>query len=205
MKLLDDGYFRTAGEIDPRVPNEFGVYAIRLRGGASLPEPFLSVRDGRNTRLIYIGQAEKQTLQQRLLRNELRARGNGTFFRSIGAVLGYRPPFASLAGRARMQNYRFAPTDRSTIVDWIDTNLEVSWAVVPQPEVHESEVTLMREHAPLLNLQHNPRALPELALLRAECRPWAQDYPLPRCDCYVGDRFLSGAAINGPTSAAASE
>lgn len=97
MKLLDDGSFRTAGEVDPLVPNEFGVYAIRLRGGATFPEPFLSIRNGHDMRLIYIGQAEKQTLQKRLLGNELRARGNGTFFRSIGAVLGYRPPFGSRA------------------------------------------------------------------------------------------------------------
>lgn len=170
MKLLDDGSFRSAGEVGPLVPNEFGVYAIRLRAGATLAEPFFSVRDGRDTRLIYIGQAEKQTLRKRLLGNELRARGNGTFFRSIGAVLGYRPPFGSLAGRARMQNYRFAATDRNAIVNWIDMNLEVSWAVLPQSEVHEAEVALIREHTPLLNLQHNPRALPELALLRAECR-----------------------------------
>ncbi|MGR6742073.1 GIY-YIG nuclease family protein [Microbacterium arborescens] len=168
MKLLDDGSFRSAGEVGPLVPNEFGVYAIRLRGGATLAEPFFSVRDGRD--LIYIGQAEKQTLRKRLLGNELRARGNGTFFRSIGAVLGYRPPFGSLAGRARMQNYRFAPTDRNAIVNWIDANLEVSWAVLPQSEVQEAEVALIRENTPLLNLQHNPRARSELALLRANCR-----------------------------------
>ncbi len=33
MNLLDDGSFRSAGEIDPIVPDEFGVYSIRNRSG----------------------------------------------------------------------------------------------------------------------------------------------------------------------------
>ncbi|CAI7652381.1 unnamed protein product [Penicillium discolor] len=156
--------------IDGIVLDEFGVYAIRLRSGAAIPEPFQSHLNDRATRVIYVGRAEKQTLLYRLLGNELRARGNGTFIRSIGAVLGYRPPFGSLAGRTRVQNYRFAPTDRIAIVDWIDANLDVSWSVLPQSKVHEVEVVLIREHTPLLNLQDNPRALPELSTLRAECR-----------------------------------
>ncbi len=161
------------------VPDEFGVYAIRLRGGATLPEPFQPLLDGRDTHLIYIGQAEKQTLHKRLLGNELRARGNGTFIRSIGAVLGYRPPFGSLAGRARIQNYRFAFAERAAIVEWVNANLEVSWAVLPQLEVHGVEVALIREHTPLLNLQDNPRALPELKALRAECRSIASGASTP--------------------------
>lgn len=170
MNLLDDRSFRPAREIDASVPNEFGVYAIRPRIGADLPELFQTLLDERDTRLIYVGQAERQTLLKRLLGNELRARGNGTFIRSTGAVLGYRPPFGSLAGRSRIQNYRFAPADRIAIVEWINVNLEVSWAVLPQAEVHRAEVTLIREHTPLLNLQDNPRALPELAAVRSECR-----------------------------------
>lgn len=170
MNLLQDGSFLSAGEIDAIVPAEFGVYAIRLRSGATLPEPFRSLLEGRATRLIYIGQAEKQTLLRRLLGNELRARGNGTFVRSIGAVLGFRPPYGSMAGRVRVQNYRFAPTDRAAIVEWINANLEVSWTTHPQLEVHDVEVTQIREQTPLLNLQDNPRALPELKALRAECR-----------------------------------
>jgi hypothetical protein len=176
---LLDGSYRSAGEIDAIVPNEFGVYAIRLRIGADLPEPFQTHLDARDTRLIYIGQAEKQTLLKRLLGNELRARGNGTFIRSTGAVLGYRPPFRSLAGRARDQNYHFASADRVAIVEWINSNLEVSWAVLPQHEVHGVEVALIRRHTPLLNLQDNPRALPELALLRAECRAIAAGLSTP--------------------------
>lgn len=177
--MLEKCAFLSAREIDATVPDDFGVYAIRLRTGAELPEPFQSLLDQRDTRLIYIGQAEKQTLLKRLRANELRARGNGTFIRSIGAVLGFRPPFGSLAGRARVQNYRFAPADRIAIVEWINASLEVSWAVLPQAEVHGAEVALIREHKPLLNLQDNPRALPELSALRAECRTIAAGLSTP--------------------------
>lgn len=179
MDLLAEHSFNSAGTIDAAVPNEFGVYAIRLRVGSTLPEPFESLLAPRDTRLIYIGQAEKQTLLKRLLGNELRARGNGTFIRSIGAVLGYRPPFGSLAGRARVQNYRFSSADRIAIVEWINASLEVSWAVLPQDEVHGTEVALIRKHTPLLNLQDNPRALPELSALRAECRAIAAGLSTP--------------------------
>lgn len=117
MDLLAEHSFNSAGIIDIAVPDDFGVYAIRLATIAELPQPFQSLLDQRDTRLVYIGQAEKQTLLKRLLGNELRARGNGTFIRSIGAVLGYRPPFGSLAGRTRVQNYRFSPVDRIAIVD----------------------------------------------------------------------------------------
>lgn len=110
--LLDDASFRSAGEIDIAVPDKFGVYAIRLADGAELPEPFQRLLGEGGSRLVYIGQVEKQTLRKRLLGNELRARGNGTFFRSFGAVLGYHPPPGSLAGRKRTQNFRFSPGDR---------------------------------------------------------------------------------------------
>lgn len=173
MGLIEERAFYSAREIDSTIPNCFGVYAIRLRDESTLPEPFESLLALRSTRLIYIGQAEKQTLLERLLGNELRARGNGTFIRSIGAVLGYRPPFGSLAGRARVQNYRFAPADRIAIVEWINANLEVTWMVLPQAEVHGIEVALIRERTPLLNLQDNPGALFELAAVRAECRALA--------------------------------
>lgn len=65
------------------------------------------------------------------------------------------------------------------VVDWIDSSLDVSWSVLPQSEVHGVEVALIREHAPLLNLQDNPRALPELSSLRAECRAIAAGFSTP--------------------------
>lgn len=168
--LLSDPSFRLAGEIDSEVPDDFGVYAIRLATGANPPEQFQTHLDARKTRVIYIGQAERQTLLKRLLGNELPARANGTFFRSIGAVLGYRPLPGSLAGRKRTQNYRFTPEDRNATVDWIDATLEISWVVLPQAAVHSTEIGLIRKYTPLLNLAGNPVPLSELSKLRELCR-----------------------------------
>lgn len=168
--ILDDSGFRSAGEIDGLVPREYGLYALRLATDAALPEPFDGVLNSRTSRLVYIGEARTQTLHRRLLGNELRARGNGTFFRSLGAVLGYLPPAGSLAGRSRQQNYCFAPDDRDAIIGWINLHLEVSWIVLPQADVHDAEVGLIRKHAPLLNLKDNQLALAELRALRERCR-----------------------------------
>jgi hypothetical protein len=168
--LLDPNSFCSAGEIDSHVPAEYGLYAIRLRVGAELPEPFGAIRRQRDTHLVYLGEAQRQTLRARLLGNELRAKGNGTFFRSLGAVLGFRPPAGSLAGRARQQNYRFAPSDRDQIVEWINEHLEVSWVVLRQNEVHAVEVQLIGEQTPLLNLKDNPLKLKSLSRMRDECR-----------------------------------
>lgn len=166
--LLADASFRRAADIDGDVPDRFGLYAIRVRKVETLPEPFRSIAQARDSRLIYLGEATGQTLRRRFLGNELRGHGHGTFFRSIGAVLGYRPPVGSLVGKANPRNYRFSPADTALIVDWINAHLEVSWTAFADG-IHASEVTLIRKHTPLLNLRDNPRALPELSTLRAEC------------------------------------
>ncbi|WP_157535917.1 GIY-YIG nuclease family protein [Microbacterium sp. Root166] len=171
--LLEPTHFRSAKEVDADVPDQFGLYAIRARSLVVIPEPYRSVAEERESTLIYIGEATGQTLRKRFLRNELRGRGHGTFFRSIGAVLGYRPVAGSLVGKANQRNYRFSPTDTVAIVNWINDNLEVSWVAFDEG-VHDVEVALIRRHGPLLNLRDNPRALRELSALRAQCCAIAQ-------------------------------
>lgn len=118
--LLDDDSFRSASDIDQLVPDNYGLYAIRLRTGATLPDPFGAVAKERGPRLIYLGEAQKQTLLARLVGNELRAKGNGTFFRSLGAVLGYRPvPGRRGDGAVRTRN-REAGVRRSIASRWGD-------------------------------------------------------------------------------------
>ena len=165
-QLLEENSFRPAGIIDQLVSEDFGLYAIRLREGATLPNPFGAVAIECGTRLLYLGQALDQTLPVRFLGNELRGKGNGTFLRSLGAVLGLRPAPGSLANNARKQNYRFSPPNREAIMGWINEHLEVSWVTLPRVDVHGAEVELIREHTPVLNLKDNPLKLPELALLR---------------------------------------
>lgn len=166
--LLADDQFRDAANIEGEVTDRFGLYAIRVRRIEALPKPFRSIAHERDSRLIYLGEATGKTLRRRFLRNELRGQGHGTFFRSLGAVLGYRPPVGSLVGEENPRNYRFSPADTARIVDWINAHIEVSWTPFSDG-IHESEVTLIRKHTPLLNLRDNPLALPELSALRAEC------------------------------------
>lgn len=174
--LLDPARFRSARDIDDEVPDRFGLYAIRVRSIDRLPAPYRTIAQKRGSDLIYLGEATGQTLRARFLRNEIRARGHGTFFRSIGAVLGYRPPVGSLLGKGNQRNLRFSPADIAAVVEWINENLVVSW-VAFDDGVQMAEVTLIRSHTPLLNLRDNPEALPELSKLRALCVEIATSTP----------------------------
>lgn len=163
--LLEPTAFRPAGTVDLEVPNRPGLHAIRVRDRSALPEPFKSRSEERGHDLIYVGIAT-QSLSRRFLGQELRARGHGTFFRSIGALLGYRPLAGSLIGKNNTRNYKFAPADNRAIIDWIDANLLVNWVKFSGAHALE-ESALIRKHLPLLNLQ--AATLPELAAVRAEC------------------------------------
>ena len=166
--LVNDASFRPAESIDADVPSSPGIYAIRVRIGSTLPEPFESLLGERLSRLIYIGKAT--SLESRMLRNELRGRGHGTFFRSIGAVLEFRPRAGSLSNKVNKYNFSFEKPDRDTIAQWINANLEVSWRTLPMSDVPTTETALILEHTPLLNLDGNPLALTELDDLRVRCR-----------------------------------
>lgn len=159
--------FRPAGTIDGEVPDAPGLYVIRIRDRSTLPEPFASLSEARGHDLLYVGIASG-SLRRRFLGQELRARGHGTFFRSIGAVLGYRPVRGSLVGRRNTRNYRFTPSDNEAIIAWINANLLVNWVEFAGAHAVE-ESALVRKHLPLLNLQGNPARLFELSALRAEC------------------------------------
>lgn len=165
--LLSPPAFRPAGTIDLMVPNRPGLYAIRVRDTIALPAPFKGHAARRGHDLLYIGIA-RQSLSIRFLSQELRARDHGTFFRSIGAILGYRPLAGSLIGKGNIRNYKFAPEDSRAIINWINSNLLANWVEFSGAHAVE-ESALIRKHLPLLNLQGNPAALPELFSLRAEC------------------------------------
>lgn len=169
-RLLARDAFRSAADVDgDEVPDSFGLYAIRIRDVSDLPSPYREAAVARGTDLLYLGEATRRTLRHRFLRNELRGKGHGTFFRSIGAVLGYRPPAGSLIGKANTRNYRFCPADIGSIVDWINCHLDVSWVALDVDDIHQMEVEFIRAHRPLLNLRDNPAALPELSELRRLC------------------------------------
>lgn len=165
--LMDKKRFVSAGTIDSVLPVPAGLYCIRLASGSELPRPFDSLLRERGHNIIYMGIAS-QSLRRRFLGQELRARGHGTFFRSIGAVLGYRPAPGSLRNKANKRNFTFLPDDEQKIITWINHHLLVNW-VVYNGNFEEIETAIIRKYRPLLNISKNPAALKELTELRTEC------------------------------------
>lgn len=165
--LMNVTNFKSAGIIDNLVPDEPGLYCIRIKDIDKLPKPFDSIQKDRNHNIIYIGIAS-QSLSRRFLNQELRANGHGTFFRSIGAILGYRPLKGSLLTKANKRNYTFVPNDERRIIEWINDNLIINW-VTFSGDFERIETGIIQRHLPLLNLAKNPLALRQLSELRAEC------------------------------------
>ena len=165
--LMNEANFKSINEIDGLVPDASGLYCIRITDVNRLPSPFNSILKERNHNIIYIGIAS-QSLSKRFLNQELRAKGHGTFFRSIGAVLGYLPPKGSLVEKKNKRNYKFSPKDEEKIIDWMNTNLVVNWVEI-NSNLDNIETFLINKYEPLLNLAKNPVALEILSELRKEC------------------------------------
>lgn len=103
-----------------------------------------------------------------------------TFFRSLGAVLGYRPPAGSLAGAKHQRNYRFSPQDTAAIIAWIDAHLRVRWLTLPKVAAEPYGPQLIAQLRPPLNLKGNPDGLPALRAARKECQGIAAGSLPPR-------------------------
>lgn len=150
--------------IASKLPSVPGKYAFFVDDLASLPELFRSDALSRPVhRLLYLGKADV-SLARRVYEEECQHRRPGTFFRSVGAMLGYRSP---TGGR----NYEFAPADKAAVIAWISKHLRAAWSSDPAVGSHRTtEQALIRQFMPLLNLQGNPRKLAELQRLRGLCR-----------------------------------
>jgi hypothetical protein len=159
--------FQSPSQIAAIVPSQPGIYCIRIRSIDQLPNSFKTHLKQRGHDILYIGIAS-QSLRKRFFEQELNAKGHGTFFRSLGAILGYLPPKGSLLSKKNKRNYKFSASDESKIIAWIKANLLVNWVVISGD--HENvESELILKHKPLLNLAKNPHALSELSTLRARC------------------------------------
>ncbi|WP_287691581.1 GIY-YIG nuclease family protein [Acinetobacter sp.] len=165
--LMNEKNFKSADSIDNLVPHQAGLYCIRIKDINKLPKPFNTFLADRQHNIIYIGIAT-ESLNKRFLNQELRANGHGTFFRSIGAVLGHRPPKGSLTTKKNKRNYKFAPTDEQKIINWINANLKVNW-VEFSGDFESFETRLITKYRPLINIAKNPLALQLLTDLRNEC------------------------------------
>lgn len=167
-QLMDSSRFRSVKQLNALdIPDVPGVYVIRIRDIKKLPHVFSKVLNERKHNILYIG-ISKDSLKKRLWRNELHVKGHGTFFRSLGAVLGYLPEAGSLKGRPNRYNYKFSEHDSVEIIGWIEDNLEVN-CVAHSDNLEEIERSLIAKYLPLLNIKKNPAKFDELDRLRREC------------------------------------
>lgn len=171
--LMNEEKYRKASDIDTIVPNTSGLYCIRISDIEQLPNPFNIFLANRQHNIIYIG-ISSESLRTRFLNQELRAKGHGTFFRSIGAILGYRPLKGSLVAKKNKRNYKFSNTDEQKIINWINDNLVVNW-IEFNDDFDTLETSLIQKYKPLINISKNPSALKELSDLRKICVQIAND------------------------------
>jgi hypothetical protein len=122
-ELMNQQQFKSAITIDRFVPATPVLYCIRIKDINALPAPFSHHLAKRGHNIIYIGIAS-QNLKTRFLNQELRAKGHGTFFRSIGAILGFKPEPGSLLMKSNKKNYTFNGKDEQKIIKWINDNLK---------------------------------------------------------------------------------
>ena len=172
LMLILNKSFYFAKDIDSKVPNSTGFYCIKLSDKSRLTEKYQAILEKRDNRILYIGKAEGQTLRKRFLNQELRAIGHGTFFRSIGAVLGKLPIEGHLKGKANQNNYKFGLTEKNEIIKWINENLQVNWIEYNGDFSIERELII--KYKPLLNNTHNPLKLIELEIDKHKCREFAR-------------------------------
>ncbi len=169
--LMNEKNFKSAGEMDGNLPDDPGLYCLRIKDPKTLPVSLSAMLKERKHNIIYIGIAS-QSLRKRV-NQEVRAKGHGTFFRSIGAVLGYLPEKGSLVGKLNQNNYKFSKNDEQEIIFWINENLMVNW-VLMEKNLAANENQLLRENLPLLNIAGNPGALNEVTGLRNKCKEIAR-------------------------------
>lgn len=166
-ELMLESSFQSAGLIDELVPQKPGVYCVRITDFQALPEAYRKALADRGHNFIYIGLASG-SLKKRFLEQELRAKGHGTFFRSVGAMLGYLPPAGSLSEKKNKRNYEFSADDEQKIIGWMNTYLVVNWLEMTG-DTEALESYLIPKHMPLLNLAKNPASLAMLSAARKKC------------------------------------
>lgn len=168
-ELVNDETYFDIKSILNKIPDSPGLYSLYLSESSALPDDFEAELNQRKHGIIYIGIASK-SLKNRL-KAELEAKGHGTFFRSIGAMLGYRPPVGSVLNKKNKRNYKFSKDDNERIVKWIKKNLRLTWYETSGDiDLAGVEKELINLFSPLINLDHNPRKMQNIVSLRSECR-----------------------------------
>ena len=150
------------------IPNKPGFYVIRINDINVLPEVFSKALEQRKHNILYIG-ISKDNIQDRLWNQELHLKKPATFFRSMGAILGYRPPKNTLSSKS--YNYKFSQKDTDNIIQWMKENLLVNYIACDYNEkiLKCIEKELIKQYKPIINIQNNPYKLKELEELRDIC------------------------------------
>lgn len=170
-KLITDNNFKVISKLDKEILAKKGFYCIRLKEKSKLPSKYQVILETREHRIIYIGKAEKSIKQR--LEQELEHKSPGTFFRSIGCVLGYSPMKGHLIGKINQNNFKFCKSDTKEIVNWLKENTEVS-VIVYEGNFNLIEGKLIEKYTPLLNIDKNPLKLEELINDRKRCKDIAR-------------------------------
>ena len=98
---------------------------------------------------VYVGKGDN--LRKRLCQ-EFWQTNRATFFRSVGALLDMEP----YINQKSPTNYMFDGLSKSTIINFIENNMMVSYEFVDSGiEREDKEIELISLCHPLLNIQHN--------------------------------------------------
>lgn len=170
--LINEKNFKAIHHGEHQIPDVPGLYCIRIKDPRALDTVFSNVLAERNHTIIYIGMASESLIKQ-FLGQELRAEGHGSFFRNLGAVLGYCPEESSLLGKTNQNNYKFSSENEQDIVKWIDENLIINW-ISASEDLDAIKDTLIKKHLPLLNISKNPGAFNNVRVLRDRCKAIAR-------------------------------
>lgn len=166
--LMDENNFHLVGHLNGITPDGPGIYCIRIQNIDKMPAPFNEYLKKRGHNILYIGIASI-SLQKRLFEQELNAIGHGTFFRGLGAILGFLPSSGSLINKTNKQNFRFTSADQHTIIEWIQKSLLINW-VLQNEDLKSLETKLISTYRPLVNMNKNPNRIQHISELRAKCR-----------------------------------
>lgn len=166
-RLVNGNNFKDISQLDNRILDKNGFYCIRLKDKSKLPDRYQSIFEEGEYKFIYIGKAEK-TLRQRL-KQEMEHKSAGTFFRSIGCVLGYSPMKGHLIDKANQNNFKFSKEDTDKIISWLKENVEIS-IVEYEGNFDLIEGELISRYTPLLNINKNPSKLQQLIDDRKRCK-----------------------------------
>ncbi len=173
-ELMDEKHFRRVKDLsESDIPISSGLYVIMIDDVDVLPNEVSSELKDRNHNILYIGQASTQSsIRKRLWDEELHLKNNATFFRSMGALLGYRPERGSLKenqnGERKSRNYKFGKYDKEQIIHWLEEHILVNY-VECNIGIDDMEAFLIRKYKPVINISKNPFKLAYIQNLRDEC------------------------------------